>query len=295
MKTLYKLTIAAALMISGATAQAQLNPNGAQYYNNRYLSNPAFAGSIEGFNLSGGYRSLFNNIPGAPVSQSLTGDYGFNKVGLGLNLSNESAGLLRQTRVVATYAYRINLDSRGSKLNFGLSGGFMSQRLEQSDISGNVNDPMIGNYNSRKTYIDGDFGMAYTSNSLTIQAAIPNMKSFFKRDVIKLADEATFYSAVSYKFNFGKGMGAVGLEPLVAFRGVRGFDNIWDAGALLGVADQQIQFTGLYHSTGSATMGVGLNFKKKYLISGLYTSQTSDLSGYTNGSFELNLKIAFGK
>jgi hypothetical protein len=36
---------------------------------------------------------------------------------------------------------------------------------------------------------------------------------------------------------------------------------------------------------------LGMNFKRKYLVSGNYTTQTSALSNYTNGNFELNLRL----
>jgi len=283
------------VMVSGVVAKAQLNPSGAQYYVNEYIANPAHAGNFKGFRFNGGFRSLWNNFPGSPVSQSLTGEYGFNKVGLGLNIANESAGLLRQTRVVGTYSYRINLDEEGQKLNFGLSGGLMSQRLDQNDVQGNSDDPMIGLYNNRETYIDGDFGIAYTSNRLSVQAAIPNLKSFLKKDLIKLADVPTFYSAISYKMGLGQGMNAVMLEPKFAYRGVRGLDNLWDLGMQVEVADRLLSFTGIYHSTKNATFGFGIDFKKKYLLSGLYSIQTSDFAGYANGNFELNLRISFGQ
>jgi hypothetical protein len=87
----------------------------------------------------------------------------------------------------------------------------------------------------------------------------------------------------------------MGLEPKLVFRGVRGFDNIWDAGMQLSIADRQIFFTGLYHSTQNTTFGLGMDLKKKYLINLLYTSQTSALRTYANGSFELNLRVAFGR
>ncbi|WP_152969698.1 type IX secretion system membrane protein PorP/SprF, partial [Pedobacter sp. Hv1] len=45
----------------------------------------------------------------------------------------------------------------------------------------------------------------------------------------------------------------------------------------------------------SATFGLGLDIKKRYLVSGMYTTQTSELSGYTNGSFELNLRVNLAK
>lgn len=289
-KTLLLIAVTA---ISSTTLKAQLNPLSAQYYTNQYLINPAFAGAGQGLKLNGAYRKLWSNVPGSPLTQNLTADYGINKVGIGLTVNNESAGLQRQTRVVGSYAYHLQLNENNHQLHFGISLGFMSQRLENADIYGNPNDPMVGQYNDRKTYLDGDFGIAYTSDKLTVQAAVPNLKSVMKKDVIKLADVATFYTAISYKIGISEGPEGMGIEPKFAYRGVKGFDNIWDAGAQMGIADQQVFLLAMYHSTKNTTFGLGMDYKKKYLISGTYTSQTSALSNYTNGSFELNLRVNF--
>ncbi|TKC65005.1 type IX secretion system membrane protein PorP/SprF [Pedobacter hiemivivus] len=270
---------------------AQLNPLSAQYYTNQYLANPAFAGAEQGLKLNGVYRKLWNNVPGSPLTQNLTTDYGFNKVGIGLTLNNESAGLQRQTRIVGTYAYHLKLNESNDQLHFGVSIGLMSQRLENADIYGNASDPMVRQYNDRKTYLDGDLGIAYTSGKLSLQAAVPNLKSVLKKDAIKLADVATFYAAASYMIKISEGADGMSMEPLVAYRGVKVFDNIWDAGAQLDIANKQVFLLGMYHSTENATFGLGMNFKKKYLVSGNYTTQTSALSNYTNGNFELNLRL----
>ena len=291
-----KIALSLICALACFSAKAQIDPLGAQFYTNQYIANPAFAGFTQGLKVNGVYRKLWNNIPGSPLTQNLTADYGFNKVGLGLNVNNESAGLQRQVRVVGSYAYHLPLSADAEQqLHFGVSLGFANQRLENADINGDPNDIMVGMYNTRRTYLDGDFGVAFTSNGLNIQAAIPNLKSFFKKETVRLADVATFYGAASYQFVFDKGGNAVGLEPKVAYRGVQGYDNIWDAGAQLTLLDRQILLTGLYHSTKSTTYGLGMDFKRKYLITGMYTTQTSALSGYTNGSFELNLRLSLGK
>lgn len=296
MKNTYKYCLGLLMVFAiGSTAKAQLNPLAAQYYSNQYLINPAMAGTDQGLKLNAAYRKLWSNVPGSPLTQNITADYGFNKVGLGLNVYNESAGLQRQTRVVGTYAYHLKMNNDANQLHFGVSIGFMSQRLENSDIYGNPNDPMVGQYNDRKTYLDGDFGVAYTTEKLTVQASIPNLKSVLKKDVIKLADVSTFYAAASYRINLSEGPNGFDVEPKVAYRGVQGYDNIWDAGAQLEIANKQVFLTALYHSTENATFGLGMDFKKKYLISGNYTTQTSALSGYTNGSFELNLRLNLSK
>ncbi|MBE9603198.1 PorP/SprF family type IX secretion system membrane protein, partial [Pedobacter sp. MC2016-24] len=234
-------------------------------------------------------------VPGSPLTQNLTADYGFGRVGLGLTVNNESAGLQRQTRVVGSYAYHLPLSGDNQQLHFGVSLGFMSQRLENADIYGNPSDPMVGQYNDRKTYLDGDFGVSYTSDHLNIQASVPNLKSVLKKDVIKLADVATFYTAVSYRILLSEGAEGVDAEPKVAYRGVKGFDNIWDAGAQMSIANKQVFLLGMYHSTKNATFGLGMDYKRQYLISATYTTQTSALSNYTNGSFELNLRLNLNK
>ena len=294
MKIVNKILVTVALMGLVNSVNAQLNVAGSQYYVNRYIANPAMAGFGEGLRINGGYRTLWNNIPGAPVSQNLTGEYGFEKVGLGLSLYNESAGLFRQTRAVATYAYHLNLDN-GRRLHFGLSAGVLDQKVNATDIVGNGGDIVIGEYNNRNLYFDGDFGTAYTDGKLNVEAAIPNLKRLFRQDTQEVADEATFYAAASYLLSLGEDSGGMGLEPKIVFRGVNGFDNIWDAGMQLSIADRQVFFTGLYHSTQNATFGLGMNLRKKYLINLLYTSETSALRTYANGSFELNLRVAFGR
>ncbi|MBB2148915.1 PorP/SprF family type IX secretion system membrane protein [Pedobacter gandavensis] len=291
----YKAILICAFVAMGSSVKAQLNPLSAQYFTNQYLINPAFAGADQGLKINGAYRKLWSNVPGSPLTQNLTADYGFSKVGIGLTVNNESAGLQKQTRVVGSYAYHLQLNDNNHQLHFGVSMGIMSQRLENSDLYGNPNDPGVGQYNDRKNYLDGDFGIAYTSDKLNIQAAIPNLKSVLKKDVIKLADVATFYSALSYKLNISEGMEGVDLEPKVVYRGVKGFDNIWDAGAQMSIANKQVFLLAMYHSTENATFGLGMDYKKKYLISGTYTTQTSALSSYTNGSFELNLRLNLGK
>lgn len=295
MKTAYKFLALLLVIFTGSNGYAQINPLGAQYFNNRYLINPAFAGATEGLKLNAAYRKQWTNVSGSPLTQSITADYGYEKVGLGLNVYNESAGLLKQTRVTGSYAYHLQLNSREDHLHFGISLGFMNQRLDNSDLYGNPNDPLVGLYNNRKTYIDGDFGIAYTSERFTLQAAVPNIKSLLKKDIIQLDDATTFYGAASYKFQIAQGAEGIDIEPIVAYRGVRGFDNILDAGAQLEIANKQIFLMGLYHSTKTATFGIGMDFRKKYMVSGSYTTQTSALNSYFNGSFEINLRLSLGK
>jgi type IX secretion system PorP/SprF family membrane protein len=272
-------------------AAAQLTPMGAMYFQNQYLGNPALAGTGSGLDVSLGIRKLWSNIPGGPATQTLTASYGLtDKVGLGVNVSNDKSGLFKRTRTVGSYAYHMPLSGNEQKLSFGLSLGFMNERIATEDIRGDIGDAAVGTYNQRETYVDGDFGIAYTSNSFNIQAALPNMKSYFKKDIIEgTIDRVTFFSALSYIFQL-EGPGGFGLEPKVAFRGIKGMENMIDLGANLSYAHNKANIFGMYHNTRSATFGLGLNYPTFGFI-GMYSTATSALSSYVNGNFEMGIKV----
>jgi type IX secretion system PorP/SprF family membrane protein len=289
------LLLAAIFGCGGATAQ--LNPLAGIYFENQYLGNPAMAGIEQGMNLNMGYRQQWSSIPGTPVTQSITAEYGTSKkVGLGLNIYNDEAGLLKRTRVMGTYSYHLPLNDESRKLRFGISLGFMDDRVMSENISGEQNDSSIGKFNQRDTYIDGDFGLAYTSKKLTVQGAIPNLKSFLQKETVNgAADRSTFYSAISYKFYYLKTLDGFGVEPKLAIRGVQGFNNIVDAGANFTVANRAASVTAIYHSSNSATFGLGAVIKSFGAITANYTTATSALSQYASGSFQIGLKLDLRK
>jgi len=285
--------------VSGAfttmQVKAQLSPLGAMYFQNQYLGNPAMAGADKGLHLDLAYRKQWSVVTGAPTTQSGSLNYGSGKrVGLGVNVLNDEAGLLKRTRVMGTYAYHLPVGSEDQKLSFGVSLGFMDERVMSEKINGDMNDPSVGKFNQRETYLDGDFGAAYRGRRLTVQGAIPNLKSFFGSDEAEqsnMADRASFFAAVSYRLGFPNALDGMGLEPKVCYRGIEGHDGIADIGSNITFAQDKVNLLALYHTSESLTLGLGVKYKSLAQINGIYTSGTAALRGNTNGNFEVNLKI----
>lgn len=281
-------------MLAVLHVKAQLGPLSAQYFQNPYLANPAMVGVGQGLDLSLGYRSQWSKMPGAPEQQALTVGYGKNRTGWGLNLYLDRTGLQRQLRALGSYAYHLPLSTKQA-LHFGLSVGVSQQRLSLEDIQGRSDDLSAQRYNDRNAYLDGDFGIAYTYNGLRLEAALPNLDRLLRGNSENgLVDVATFYAAAGYRFGLAANQ-SWELEPKVAYRGVKGFDSVLDMGGALWFEDGQLMLSGLYHSSKSATFGLGMDLKKRYRILATYTTQTSALGNYTNGSFELGLGIHLGK
>ena len=294
----FKKTALILLILTGiysTESRAQLSPMGVQYFQTPYLANPALAGINQGYNLNIGYCQQWNSIPGAPVKQYIAGDFKMNdKVGLGFNLYNDEAGLLSKTRFTGSYAYHLPLNEVGDKLHFGVSFGYMHERISNENIVGDQSDVAIDRFNQRKNYLDGDFGLAYTSNHLTVEAALPNLKTAFKKDLNNNIDRSTFFTAVSYRMTNGENMNQFSIEPKLCYRGVRGYDNIADIGANFTVANNQLSFSGMYHTSKSSTFGCGFNYKSMSII-GMYTTENTQLRGDANGIFEIGLKVNLKK
>ena len=274
-------------------SRAQLNPFQSMYFQNRYLINPAMAGLDQGLNINLGYRQQWNTFPGSPKSQTLTADYhATDRVGVGLNVTDDQSGLIRQTRAMGTYAYHLPLGDHNQKLNFGLSLGVNDGRIDLDKVVGDETDEQIARYNQAKPYVDGDFGIAYTSENLFLEGAIPNLKAAFFRNSIERidVDRVEFFAAASYKIYISSGYTDLLIEPLTAYRKVKGAKDIVDAGFNFTMSNYFISLQAIYHSNQST--GLGLVFDQKaYAFNFTYNLETGKLSGYTAGAFELGLKL----
>ena len=288
-----KCYMAGLLFLFVTPAFAQLNPMGSIYYQNQFLANPAMAGLETGLNLNAAFKTQWAGVDGAPKIQYLTGDYGLanNKVGLGILFYNEGAGAINRTRATLTYAYHLPLNGGANFLDFGLSAGLMNEWIDFGKAKGDLDDDVLNSFNNRRLYLDGDFGVAYRSDKLTLQAALPNLKRFFKRDVLRnVVDRSIYFIAAGYKFTTDKVINSI--EPKLVYRGVQNYDGIFDAGVNLQFLENKLMLNGIYHSTNSFTAGFGANYKKQFSVLFQYTTNTSKMQSYSNGEFEVGLKYS---
>lgn len=271
-------------------SRAQVNNFQSVYYQNQYLANPAMAGLDKGLILNFAYRQQLNSQPGSAKLQNLSADYAAgNNVGIGLIVNNEKTGLINRTRIMGSYAYHLPV-SEDSELHFGLSLGLNNTYLDYSGIIGDSGDQEAELFNRRPLYVDGDLGVAYTAKNLTIQGAVPNLKTVFFKDNQNqdiVTNTTIFFTAISYKILTDNNLT---FEPKVAYRGVRGFKHIMDAGVNLDLPDYHVNFTGLYHTNKSLSAAVGLDLSGVGLFMAFSTNNSS-LNQSSNNNVELGLRL----
>ncbi|WP_157986656.1 PorP/SprF family type IX secretion system membrane protein [Chitinophaga alhagiae] len=291
--------LAAALFAQRGTAQsfgssvATFEAPAAQYFFNQYMANPAMAGIDSGLHIQASYRRPWDDLPGAPVTQVFTADgYWGKRVGAGVHVLNDEAGLLQRTKIALTYAYHLPLNTSNTRhLHFGLSMALQVQRLNTKDVIGDPDDPAFGAFNRRDNFFESDFGMAYTDEHFTIQAAMPNLFGHFRDEYKNLAGTTSYFGAASYRILLNGALNAI--EPKVSYRGIKEADDILDAGAQFSFLQSRLNVFGMYHTSGNFTVGAGYQYNRVVALQGAYISQASGLRRIIGNSFELSLQLNF--
>ena len=183
------------LLLSIALSHAQ-DPVYSQYYNAPLQLNPALAGnSISPF-LSANVRVQWPSLSSAYNSYSLNYDQqieGSNS-GFGIGILNDQAGngILKHTKINATYAYTMRVNS-DHFIRGGVRAGFIQQSLDWDKlIFGDAIDPQFGAIspggtrfptaeiqpgNTNTTSFDIGFGLVYAGPDFYLGVAIDHLNN----------------------------------------------------------------------------------------------------------------------
>lgn len=145
-KIFYILTILTGL---ASTSWAQYDPLYNQYVFNQHLINPAYAGAFDYVSITAMLRSQWTLVPGAPITNSITGHTSIfdNKGGVGLYVLNDQLGVSNNTEAFISFSYKI--DFGRAKLAMGMQGGMIQYKY---------------NYSKLNFFADGDLDPKFNSN-----------------------------------------------------------------------------------------------------------------------------------
>jgi len=158
------------------TVSAQQEPHFTQYAENGIVHNPAYAGSAPYFTISAIHREQWVGISGRPRSTNLTihSPIRYTAIGIGVELTNDSEGLIHRTSGVADLSYRLSLKNN-TKLSFGTKIGlYMVQFDRQKLFPHNWMNAEIPEWN--QTYqINVGAGILYHSERFFIGLGLPKL------------------------------------------------------------------------------------------------------------------------
>ena len=308
------VTLSLLLMFSTGLLAQQL-PVYNHFFINPYLYNPAEAGAEGYTTLHLNHRQQWRGIDGAPVVSTLTFELPFNSRSgnLGIYLRSYDRGLLTTQDIMASFAYRIFL-SKASTLSFGLSAGVTTNGVDMAAID-DPDDPVLSDFLNNNMQPAANAGLVLsTASGFNLGVSLPRLFSQeftfnqnFKNTSFSPFEEV--FITAYYKKRYGKKIvtkrikGAnrrVNIEGTYAplqfymiYRYSQLVDERIEAMLKLDLGDH-VYVGASYRLNYGMTGMVGFNFGDLSL-GYAYEPAGEQVSGFTNGTHEINLRIRFGE
>ena len=298
MRSLYKYLLLFFLVLVCSLSRAQQLPVYSQFFMNKYVNNPAFAGINDKYTVSSNHRYQWVGITDAPRTYTLSvnGPTKNLKNGLGAFLYTDHVGPTIRTGMQISYAYHLSINEK-IKLSMSLSGGLLEWKIDGHKLNlTDQNDQALVNNVMRTLVPDAKFGFILYGGNWHFGGAAPNLlqnKITFSNatntELNKLEDHYLIHTG--YKFNISND---ILLDPYVLVRYVSpaplqlefGSKFVWKNTAWAGIT---------YRTGDAASFLVGYTYKENLSFGYSYDFTTSNLNNYSTGTHEFLFSVLFGK
>lgn len=309
------LAIIFTLVFAVGNLKGQQLPLYSQYTMNRFLINPAVAGT-DGFttiNLTA--REQWIGFKGSPKTHSITVDSKLlqesyilknvsikkkkrrsarsAKVGVGAHIYNDHSGPIDRTGIEGTYAYHLNLNK--TLLSFGMSLNFFQMRLSTDKLvlSDDFPDDLITGGKQALYIPDASIGVYALANDYYAGiSAINVLKAsvqFGKNSGGNYRLNRQYNIIAGYKYKLNE---ELQLEPSMLLKIPETLRAQLDLQVKLNIKREY--WAGLAFRTGSALSVFGGAKVDRYYIGYAFDYNFNKLMRYTYGSHEIMAAVKFG-
>jgi type IX secretion system PorP/SprF family membrane protein len=310
----YTILLCTVLLIGPGLSQAQQVPMFSQYMFNKFILNPAVAGSegYTAYNLTS--REQWVGFKDAPMTNALSAQTRliknkfvlrlsnkrlryvaptYGNVGIGVHVFDDRRGLLNQTGMQFTYAYHEKVELK-AQLSFGITLSLTQFRVSH--------DRMIlyqpdGYLNSDKLAVfipDFNVGMYYTTEHMYLGFAVSQLMESairfgtFSENQFKL--ERNYNMMGGYRFLLTPD---VSMEPSFQIKTTEQFFAQLDIGCRWYY--RKDFWGGVAYRTGGALIAtLGVRYNNLY-FGYAYDFTLNQLQTYSAGSHELIISLKFGE
>lgn len=188
------------------SATAQQDHMYSNYMFNTLSINPAYAGSREALNATALYRRQWlGGVEGAPITQtfSLHAPLKNEKVGLGLNISNDKIAIQSNLNIQLCYAYIINLGV--GKLSLGLQAGAISYTSDYSKITfTNAIDEKVERSSTNNIHPSFGAGLYFHSDKVFLGLSAPRISAFQSKSIQEVQLSPHYFANFGANINLGE-------------------------------------------------------------------------------------------
>ncbi|MBX2895941.1 MAG: type IX secretion system membrane protein PorP/SprF [Cyclobacteriaceae bacterium] len=287
--------ILALCVLTLSNLSAQQYPLYTQYVFDGYLLNPSMLATTKKSEINLLYRQQWAGIDDGPKTIQFNYQHAFdNRLALGLNIFDDKTVLLSSTSVMATFRYKVPI-ATNHVLGFGLSGGFFSNRIRLEEIPDvDTNDPALLNSLANNFAFDGQFGLNYNFQNLTIGFSLIRLidnrtLSETKLQEIKFSELKNKIISASYKFRLSN---EFSFQPNFAYRFTADDLNFFETSGVFSYKETFYLGGGYRHEFGPTAM-VRVAWKD-FQIGYAYDLPSTRINVSTGGTSEVQLKWRFG-
>ncbi|MEZ7966245.1 MAG: type IX secretion system membrane protein PorP/SprF [Flavobacteriales bacterium] len=284
--------------LSALTLNAQQELQLSQYMFNQLLTNPAYSGTHSYGSASIIHRSQWVSFDNAPTSQvaSLETPIG-EKIGLGLLVTNDSHGIIKELSFMGNVGYKFNLTST-TKLSLAVRLGVSSYSADFGEIDvWDTDDPIYSSSNISGAFIPKFGAGAYLyDEKWYVSLGIPTITAPTDDKLILTSTNAKYfeqhyYAGAGYVFKLSP---LIDLRPSVLLKYQNAAPAEVDINANF-LINKKL-WLGLGYRTGDALIGmVEYNISTRLRGGYAYDFTTTDIGNYSNGSHEIMIAFDFGE
>ena len=280
-------------LVSFTSAHAQQDPQYTNYMYNTININPAYAGSRGALSIFGLHRSQWVGLEGAPTTNSFSVNTPIadSKVGLGVSFINDALGVMDENTISVDFSYTLDLNSRGSKLSFGLKGSANLLNVAYSDLNKyNPNDPQILNDVQNQFTPNIGAGIYWHTDKSYVGFSVPSFLESTRYDnniQSTMQQKMHYYLMGGHVFEINP---TLKFKPAFLLKAVEGAPLQADiTGNFL--ISEKFTIGGAYRWDAAWSALVGFQVTDGMFIGYSYDSDIKALRNYNNGSHEIFVRF----
>jgi type IX secretion system PorP/SprF family membrane protein len=295
--TMKKLIYLSLLLLAPATIFAQQFPFMEAYNINPFSMTPAAAGLHSTKTVFLDYRSDWAGMSGGPVTCQLSYNDRINgKVGLGGRFIYDKTDIFKQTMLLGTYTYEVQIAS-GHFLNFGLSAGFYRNSIDLAKYFSDptyVNDAvLVSGLQKSRIKVATDISVLYRYSKLEGGILFSNVMfgtAKFSNSDITYKPLKNYLVHASYAYDINS---LWTVKPYALYRGGQNYPSQLE---LASEVRYNNKFWGmlLFRTGGIWGMGFGAEIRDGILLNYSYNLSTN-VALNTFGSHQLTLGVKLFK
>ena len=269
-----------------------------QYHLNRFLINPAVAGTNYFKSIYTNMRFQWTGLPNAPKTGLVSFHTKFSNIGIGGMLFSDRVASLNRFGFNFAYAYHTRMNK--NTLSIGLSGQYQRFSLDRSAMHGveNSDDPVVYEAMDGLNVYDANLGLYLSNEKMYVGFSIPNI---IQARLATLGTETNTLAQLSRQYLFMAGYryhqkkAPFSIAPSVLLRKIAGASFQADLTLKIGMLNEKFFTAFTYGTSEVITIHLGYQLKEECMVAYSYDYSIGDLYQFTRGSHEISFLWELGR